>query len=90
MAGTITIDDAAVRAMAANPAVTAAFPFLRSPTPRRGCCRASRPAAKSPAAVMRSLLSLPPDRRAEFKRLLGVDRVIGTVVRAARSRKEEF
>jgi len=91
--GTLVIDGSAVRALSGNGSIVAAFPFLRSvpPPKRRGCCGGvNRDRYPDPQSVMRALMSLPPDRRAEFKRLAGVDTVTGVVVRAAQSRRESF
>lgn len=90
MTGTLTIDAGTVRSLASRPAVVAAFPFLRGTPSRRSCCRSAATVFPSPESVMRALVSLPPERRQTFKNLVGASTVTGTVVRAARVRKESF
>lgn len=82
---TLTVDDAALRSLAANPAVAAAFPFLASLRGTRqpvGCCGKSSSAATGGdmAAARSALAGLPPERRTELKRLLGVERIYVFVI----------
>lgn len=75
-----------VATAAADPAVVSAFPFLRSATKtgkRAGCCGKSG-GGPSLDAIRASVVRLSPARRAEFKRMLGVDRLTVWTVKAAK------
>ena len=88
---TLALDARTIAALADTPAVTAAFPFLRrfGRPAKRGCCGRTTPRLDFKKAVS-TIMALSSARKSEFKKLLGVDRVTGSVVRAARVITVEF
>lgn len=87
---TVTLDANGIRALAGNAAAVAAFPFLSKYAPRSSGCCGGGSSAPDTARAARTLLSLPPARKAVLRSLLGADTVVVTVVRAARVVKERL
>jgi hypothetical protein len=72
----VTLEDAVLTKLAANPANVMKFSFLRPAVGSRGqgCCSGGQ-RSRDLSSVKAAVASLPVDRLAEFKGLLGADRL---------------
>jgi len=73
MGRVVTIDDASLIQLASDPRNVVSFPLLAAAAPSRvaSCCGGGR----NLGSVKASVAALPDDRLAEFKKLLGADRL---------------
>ncbi len=86
---TVTLDGPTLFALAGRRDVAAAFPFLAAlRVARPGCCGAVAYPPTGPA--LKAVFALPPARKAVLKRLIGADRVVGSVVRGGRVSRLEL
>lgn len=79
----LTLDDAAISRLAADPAVAKEFPLFRatvSRQPRSGCCSAAKAAAASGRAVRSAVLQMGREKQTRLKSLIRVDELVIPVV----------
>ena len=90
MPTSLTLTASSISALSRRADVVAAFPFFRSPKPKKGCCGKGGGKSVDARRIAKNVLALTPARREVLKRLLGVDRVVVVTVKAARQEEEVF
>lgn len=87
---TFVLDVNAVKQLANNPDVVAAFPLFKPYARTTSACCGKVNTGPDPRKAISAIFGMSKDRKDQFKQLLGADKVVGYVVVNLQTQRKEF